>query len=363
MLRYILAFITALHGLIHLVGLGQPFGYGSARQITQDVSKPVGILWLFTALLFLVTTTLLLLKNQLWWFAGFSAVVFSQALILSAWNNAKWGTVANIIILLACILAFGSWKFEKRYLDDVQLNVSRTNHMVNEQLTEKDLQHLPLLVQKYLRYTGVVNKPMVKSMKATFDGQMRGKGGGWFHFTSEQYNFYDTPTRLFFMKGRMFGVTVPGYHAYRNGMASMQIKLFGIYPIVNLTEGVLNKAETVTLFNDMCILAPSTLVDSRIEWETIDSTSLKAKFTANGISVSAILVFNENGQLANFISDDRYDVGDMKQYRFSTPILEYKKMDGYNLASKAEAIWHYPEGAFTYGEFELKEITYNVESD
>jgi len=35
-------------------------------------------------------------------------------------------------------------------------------------------------------------------------------------------------------------------------------------------------------------------------------------------------------------------------------------MDGYNLASKAEATWHYPEGAFTYGEFELKEIAYNV---
>jgi hypothetical protein len=122
----------------------------------------------------------------------------------------------------------------------------------------------------------------------------------------------------------------------------------------------MNKAETVTVFNDMCLMAPATLIDKRIEWASLDSVSAKATFT-NGINkITATLYFNEQGQLINFISDDRYAIDDMKQYRFSTPVKQYAQINGMNIWKYGETIWHYPDGEFVYGKFTMKSIEYNV---
>lgn len=122
----------------------------------------------------------------------------------------------------------------------------------------------------------------------------------------------------------------------------------------------MNKTETVTLFNDMCLIVPATLIDKRIKWEPIDSLKTRAVFTNRGISVSAILYFNEAGQLINFTSEDRTAITDMKQYQFSTPVKDYKNINGINVATYGEAIWHYPDGEFVYGKFSLKTIQYNL---
>jgi len=76
--------------------------------------------------------------------------------------------------------------------------------------------------------------------------------------------------------------------------------------------------------------------------------------------MSAIIYFNNQGQLIDFVSDDRTAVSFNKQFRFSTPASDYKNINGYNIMTKGEAIWHYPDGKFTYGKFNLKNIEYNV---
>ena len=121
------------------------------------------------------------------------------------------------------------------------------------------------------------------------------------------------------------------------------------------------ESETVTMFNDMCFLAPPTLIDERIEWEPVDSTTARAQFTNQGTTISATLYFNEAGQLVNFSSDDRYDINAMKKYRFTTPLQDYQAINGYRLPNYGEAVWHYPEGPFVYGKFWVKNISYNVE--
>ncbi|MBL7792709.1 MAG: hypothetical protein JNK77_10325 [Saprospiraceae bacterium] len=264
-----------------------------------------------------------------------------------------------LLALIIIVLSLGNWYFEQYYKKDVRLNLSRVSKLQDELLTENDIRRLPPPVQQYLRYAGVLNKPKVHSVKIVFQGRMRGRDKDWFPFVSEQYNFFDVPTRLFFMKGKMFGLNVPGYHAFHNGEASMQIKLFGWFPIVNIKGGVLNKTETVTFFNEMCLLAPATLIDKKIQWELIDSSSAKAIYTNNGITISATLYFDELGRLANFVSDDRSSIDDGKTYRFSTPVHAYKNLHGYNVIARGDGVWHYPEGEFTYGNFILKEVIYN----
>lgn len=360
MLKYLLAFILLIHGLIHLMGFAKAYNYGNITQLTKYISKPVGSLWLITATLFIVAVLLVLMKKESWQYVAIIAAVISQILIITNWKDAKFGTILNIIILLVSIASWATFHFEMVFKADVKKHIAQTNLSNIDLLTEADIAALPAPVQKYIRYAGAVNKPKVKNMKIVFDGEMREKGKDFFKFNSVQYNFFEDPARLFFMKAEMYGITVPGYHCYQYATATMQIKLLGLFNVVNVKGTEMNKAETVTVFNDMCLMAPATMIDKRIEWTPVDSLSVKATFT-NGVNkITAILYFNEQGQLINFTSDDRYAVSDMKQYRFSTPVRDYTPMNGINIWKYGETVWHYPDGEFVYGKFTLKSIDYNV---
>jgi hypothetical protein len=360
MLRYFLGFILLIHGLIHFMGFAKAFDYGNMKQLTIPISKTVGIIWMVTALLFILAVVLFFLKKEYWWMVAIPAILLSQFVIIASWKDARFGTIANIILLLVVIAAWGSWQFENQFSGDVKKQMQLSATAATPLLTENTISTLPLPVQQYLRYCGAVNKPIVKNVKIVFDGQMRSKGKDWFSFRSVQYNFFDEPCRLFFMKGKMKGITVPGYHHYINKTAVMDVRLFGLFPVMK-AEGIeMNKAETVTLFNDMCLMAPATLIDKRIQWQNIDSLNVKAIFTNGGISISALLQFNQQGQLINFISDDRYEINAKKQYRFSTPVTEYVNINGVNVLKRGSAVWHYPDGEFEYGRFILQEIEYNL---
>lgn len=359
-LKIIFSVLLIVHSLIHLLGFLKAFNLANITQIAKTISKPIGVIWLLATIFFLITAVLILLKSNYWLLIGLISVITSQVLIFLFWQDAKFGTIANIIILIGIILNYGSFRFERNFLCDVNQLIVQNNFSNNEIITENDIKHLPEIVKKYLAYTNVINKPKVKNFRAVFCGNMRSRGKDFFEFTSEQYNFFDNPARLFFMKGKMFGLTVPGYHKYIDAKASMNIKLFGLIPIIKVDGEVMDKAETVTLFNDMCLIAPATLIDKNIDWEQINDTTVTAHYKNKGIKISATLIFNNNGRLINFISLDRTDINDMKQYPFSTPIYEYKNFNGFNLPSKADAVWNYPDGEFVYGTFDLLEVHYNI---
>ena len=105
MLKYSLAIIIFMHGLIHFMGFAKAFGYGNITQLTKDISKPAGVFWLLSAVLFIITAALLLLKKESWPLLAIVAVLVSQVLIVLAWKDAKFGTVANIIILSVAVIA------------------------------------------------------------------------------------------------------------------------------------------------------------------------------------------------------------------------------------------------------------------
>jgi len=351
-----------LHGSIHLLGFVKAFQLAEIKTLTEPISKPAGVIYLLSFLLFWVVALLYLLRQDNWWLLGLLSVVISQILVLYFWQDAKFGTVVNIIILLVVIADYGSWKFENSYKKEIQKGIQRTEGIESPILVEEELQLLPKPVQKYLRYVGVVGKPKVNNVSIVFEGEMREKGKDWFTFRSEQYNFYDEPERLFFMKAKINGLATHGFHSYKNGSATMLIKLLSLFSVVDLKGKELGQAETVTFLNDMCLFAPATLIDKRIHWDAINDTTAKATFTNKGISISANLIFNSEGQLIDFVSHDRYAASDseMEKYPFSTPVQNYGKIGGLKLFSYGEAVWHYPEGKFTYGKFRLKSIEYNI---
>ena len=94
----------------------------------------------------------------------------------------------------------------------------------------------------------------------------------------------------------------------------MQIKVASMFQVVETKGEKMSHGETVTVLNDMCFMARSTLISKNIQRETIDSLSVRAKFTNDKITVPAVLKFTQQGELINFISEDRYYCEDGKTY-------------------------------------------------
>jgi Family of unknown function (DUF6544) len=255
-------------------------------------------------------------------------------------------------------------RFKTTFKTEVTKGIARLTTM--QPLVEKDIAFLPDPVQKYLRYIGAIGKPKVQNFHAAFSGKFkRTENGKWMDITAEQYNFYDQPTRLFYISSSMFGIPFEGLHIYSGNAATMKIQLASLIPVVNAYGPIMTKGETVTLFNDMCVLAPATLIDKHIRWETIDGLTVKATFTNQDYTISAVLSFNEKGELINFVSDHRYmnvKGNTLENFRWSTPVKDYKEFNGQKLASSLEAIWHMPQGEYVYAQFKLTHLEYNVKT-
>lgn len=108
MTEILFTLFLAVHGLIHLLGFFKAFELASVEQLKSDLSKTEGFFWLLSTLLFLGTATLFFLDYRLWREFGLISIALSQILIILSWQDAKFGTIANFLILAAAIMAFES---------------------------------------------------------------------------------------------------------------------------------------------------------------------------------------------------------------------------------------------------------------
>lgn len=363
MLRNLLLLLLAAHDLIHVMGAAKAFGWAEVAALTKPIPRTWGMLWALTALLFCASALLLFLGHDRWWMLAIIAIVLSQALIIAYGREARFGTVANLLVGLAVVVAAASWNFRQGYVHAVAQAVQVSNALPVHVVTEADLTLMPLPVQRYLRASGAVGKPRPRNMRLAFQGDIRSQDGPWMPFTTGQTNTFGTPTRFFWMDAVMKGLPTKGFHAYDNDGASMRIKLLGLFQVMEAHGPEMDTAETVTWFNDLCLFAPGALVDERIRWTAMDDRSAQASFAHNGIRISAVLVFDEQDHLIDFISDDHYALlGDQapRTYRFSTPASEHGPIAGLVLPHYGETVWMLPDGPFTYGRFRLRSVEYDV---
>ena len=365
-MKYAVTALLIVHGLITLLGFVKAFDLFPVTQLQASISQPAGVLWLAAALLLVGSGVALLLGAQWWWIPAAIGVVLSQILIFGDWSDAKAGTIANVILLVPIIVAaLGSapWSFRAHYEHDVDTGLHQPVP-APILVTEADIAHLPATVQRYLRFTGAVGRPQVQNYRLRFGGALRnGPNDKWMPMVAHQQTFVSPPARLFFIEGSMLGVPFDAYHRYVGPAATFQVRAASLVTMVDAHGAEMNHSETVTLFNDMFLLAPATLIDEQIAWEELDPLTVRATWTNVGNTVSAVVSFDHTGALTNFVSDDRSHTVDGKHYerlRWSTPVSGWHYADGRKLFGSGDAAWELDGKVFTYARFELLEVEYNV---
>lgn len=108
-MRIVLAVVLTLHALIHLMGFAKAFGYAALPQLAIPISRPMGLLWLLATLLLLAATVALWAAPRAFWLVGALGLVASQGAIIASWGDARFGTVANLILLAAVVYGAFAW--------------------------------------------------------------------------------------------------------------------------------------------------------------------------------------------------------------------------------------------------------------
>ncbi|MGA9531572.1 MAG: DUF6544 family protein [Anaerolineales bacterium] len=272
--------------------------------------------------------------------------------------------VLLLLLVLVVISALG-WLASgtrRSYRSEVNHYLS-ASEPIRTVVEEPELKSLPAPVRRYLLRVGVVGQPQARNLRAVWTGRMRrGPESPWFPIWAEQHNFYGPLVRTFFIRGRMLGIPVIGRDLYAEGQGEMVMRPLGLVPVVDLKGEELAASGLVTIFNDMCLLSPSTLLDSRVSWEPLDDQSARASLTDHGRTVAATLSFNEDGDLAEFTTEDRFmeSEGGFVRVPWSTPVSQYRQIGDQRVPTYGKGVWHLADGVFEYAEFHLQSLAINV---
>lgn len=162
------------------------------------------------------------------------------------------------------------------------------------------------------------------------------------------------------------GLPVTVLHVFADTTATMRVKLLSLFTVVDASGPEMDRGETVTVFNDLVVMAPGAIVDARVTWAALDALHVRGEFTDGDQTISAVLTFNAEHDLVDFVSDDRTRVSadgkTFTQQRWSTPLTGRHDSDGQRVFSSGEGVWTagHPGGPFTYLEFQLDSIDYNL---
>lgn len=364
------AVLLLVHGLIHLLGFVKAFGLASLRGLPIAISRPAGAAWLAAAILCVVAAIAILGAARWWWAITLAAAVLSQALVISAWAEAKAGTAVNLVALAVAVyglFSVGPASLRAEY--EAATRSPAPPAGAPRPVTEEDVAALPAPVARYLRFVGAVGQPRIGAFRVRFTGKIRkGPGAPWMPFAAEQRSVVagPRPARHFFMEARMMGLPVDGYHRFADGAASMRVRALSMITMVDARGPAFTATEAVTLFNDLCVMAPAALVGAPVEWEAVDDRTVRGTYRVAGAAVRATLLFGDDGALVDFQSDDRPALeADGKTFtpqRWSTPLRAYRRFGPARLAGEADLEYAPSSGKYAYGVFELTDVVYEPAS-
>ena len=189
-------------------------------------------------------------------------------------------------------------------------------------------------------------------------------------FTGEQVNTYGPPpTRAFIIDATRSGLPVTVLHLYDHTTATMRGKLLSLATVVDAAGPEMDRSETVTVFNDLVVLAPGAIVDAPVQ---LDDPRRRAR---PGCLHDRRPERRRRPHLQRSPRPRRLRLpgpvpsvrrlarpSPSRTGRRPSPVSARPAVTG--SPTVGEGRWNAPapEGAFTYLEFHLDSINYNVDS-
>jgi hypothetical protein len=228
-------------------------------------------------------------------------------------------------------------------------------------VAESMLADLPEPVQRYMSFTGVLDKPWINSVKLKYSGKFRqGLDRPWMPMTARQVYTISPPSFVWDARFKVMGLPLlRAWDEYKSGHAHMFAKLAGIRTIFDVRGAELDQGALLRYLSEM-IWFPIAFLGENISWQAVDDHSADVQIEDAGNSVSGRLFFDDQGRPTNFTAMRYREFdGHFSLDPWSTPITGYGKLAGLNLPTQGQAVWNLESGDLMYVDLQIEEIKYN----
>jgi hypothetical protein len=229
-------------------------------------------------------------------------------------------------------------------------------------VTEEMLTGLPEPAQRYLRYAGVVGRPIVDTVRIRQACTMRPAPNGIsFPLVAEQWYRVEPPGFIWDATVPLAGIPlVRGRDGYLDGHGMMTIKLGSLVPVVDAAGPEMDQASLTRHLSEMPWF-PSAFLRERVTWEAIDDATVRVSIADGYRLATGTMTIDAEGRLVEFRSERHALVGGVAELRpWSAPTYAYGEFEGLRLPIRGAAVWTLPDGtAHPYIEVELTEVAYD----
>ncbi len=361
-MRTALIILIGIHGVIHLFGFLKSFGISDFNAIAQPISKTYGIIWGLTFLLFSITVILIFIHSDYWWFSGFLSVILSQVLIFNYWSDSKWGTIANVIILVASLIAYSSFNFKTKIKEE-RIALMEKSEQKTGLVTQEAVRELPPIVEKWLTNSQVIGKKISSNVYLTQELKLKLKPEqtSWSKGTAKQYFTVQPPAFNWDINTEMKSIlNIVGRDKFEDGEGEMLIKLLSLINVANAKNSEKVNQATLQRYLAEIVWFPSAALSQYIKWEKIDNHSARATMEFNGTRGSGVFHFDQRGNFKKFVAMRYEDSNASQPTEWIVEALKTEERNGIKIPVKCEASWALENGKWTWLKLEIKDIRYNL---
>ncbi|MCA1781607.1 MAG: hypothetical protein LC679_05330 [Intrasporangiaceae bacterium] len=269
------------------------------------------------------------------------------------------GGLAGVVVAATTGIRIGRNAFERRIDAEIDSVLGQGSVGARAPVSEEDLATLPEPVRRWLRWSGVVGRPIPSTVRLRQEGELRIGGRGWIPFTAQEY--YSTASPAFVWKARITmasGVEVVGKDSYLDGRGALEMRLLGVVPVARDSGPAVDEADLLRFLNEIMWFPAGALIPE-ITWEPVDDGSARATMTHGAASGTATFFFDAQGRLTNMVAD-RYDRESAAVVPWSTPVGSYGEFDGVRLSTSGEAVYTRPSGDYSYIRLRVTDVEFDV---
>lgn len=367
-MRIAIVLLLLVHGLIHLMGFLKPWRLAAIPQLSGRAIVPlsdaafrvVGLLWLSVALGLVAAAVLRALDRDAWWMLAAPAIVMSQALIVLQWGDAKAGTLANVLLAVAVVIAAGIHQFRAANIQHARALLSSASITPPAVLRSEEVVHLPPPIRRWLQASGAIGQPRATTARLLQRGGMRtAPDQAFMHAEAQQYFTIDKPGFVWTVDVTMKGMPVVGRDTYVDGHGRMYITIAGLIPVADGTGPRFDQGTALRFLGEI-IWFPSAALASYIRWDAIDDTHAKATLTFAEVSVSAVFEIDSRGRFVSLTAQRYLDGKTLETWMI--PVTEWKTIRGIEMPTRGGAVWKLRSGDFDYYQWEILDVEPNARS-
>lgn len=267
--------------------------------------------------------------------------------------------LVTVAAVAGTVVGLGRLLFERQLDDEARELLEATRAAERPLVTEHDLASLPVPVQGWLRWAGIVGERRAAAVRLQQRGDFRlAEERGWIPFAAEQVFTTEPPGFVWRVRMTMAkALVISGRDRYVGGDASIRMRLLWLVPVADSSGPGLDRGALARWLGEI-VWFPTAALSERISWEEIDQSSARATISYGGATASGIFTFAEDGRPTGFESR-RYNDARKRDEDFSVSMGEYGTFAGVRIPVAGNGVWRYDEGDFEFIRWRIDDVDFD----